>query len=171
MKITDMVSLSLREGQFHAKSCKMYFCPSPCPHVLLSSCPSKCPPVLYNVLLSFTKSSHQLQTISVSLSITMVHTGKSAQARRHHHHHHNDKYLWLVWPLGPNENWPHQLSSTKVEHQYSSGGKVLLGCPNFKGGEGSPLIWQWPNLSIFFCVCSLRYRCVCPINNTILTIS
>ena len=43
----------------------------------------------------------------------------------------------LVRPLGPNEDWPHQLFSTKVEHQYSSGrakNKSVNGGPSGWGG-------------------------------------
>ena len=47
----------------------------------------------------------------------------------------------LVRPLGPNEDWPHQLFSTKVEHQYSSGrtkNKYVKGGPSgWVGGKAT----------------------------------
>ena len=44
----------------------------------------------------------------------------------------------MVRPFGPNEDWPHQLFSTKVEHQYSSGretNKSVKGGPRGLGGH------------------------------------
>ena len=59
----------------------------------------------------------------------------------------------LVRPLGPNEDWPHQLFSTKVEHQYSSGRakhKSVKGGSSGWGGGGGKATWPWgPNMFFF----------------------